>query len=115
MNWSAELVELVPIGVVTVISTVACVSAGEVAVMEVGPFTVKAVADVDPNFTAVAPLNAVPVTVTEVAPVVGPTLGLTAVTVGTGGEAIINVAADEEIPAGDWAAVGETAPETLGL
>ena len=50
--------------------------------MEVALLTVKVVAAVAPNFTAVAPVKLVPVTVTEVPPVVGPEVGLTAVTVG---------------------------------
>ena len=52
--------------------------------MEVALLTVKVVAAVAPNFTAVAPVKLVPVTVTEVPPVVGPEVGLTAVTVGAG-------------------------------
>ena len=59
--------------------------AGEVAVIEVALLTVKVVAAVAPNFTAVAPVKLVPVMVTEVPPAVGPEVGLTPVTVGTGG------------------------------
>ena len=55
---------------------------GEVAVIEVAELTVKPVAVAVPNFTAVAPENAVPVMVTDVPPVVGPAFGDTDVTVG---------------------------------
>ncbi len=40
---------------------------------------------VRPEVTAVAPVNPVPVIVTVVPPVLGPEVGLTPVTVGTGG------------------------------
>ena len=59
----------------TVTSTVPAAPAGAVAVMEVALLTVKVVAAVAPNFTAVAPVKLVPVTVTEVPPVVGPEVG----------------------------------------
>src|SRR6202165_1452048 len=85
LNWSAELVALVPAGAVTVTSTVPAASAGEVAVMEVAEFTTKVVAAVEPKLTAVAPVRLVPVIMALVPPAVGPELGLTLVTVGTGG------------------------------
>ena len=44
--------------------------------------TVTAVAAVEPNLTAVAPVKSVPVMVTAVPPAVDPLFGLTAVTVG---------------------------------
>ena len=56
--------------------------AGEVAVIEVAELTVKLVALVAPNLTAVAPDSAVPVIVTDVPPVVGPAFGATEVTAG---------------------------------
>ena len=52
--------------------------------IEVAELTVKAVAAVVPKLTAVAPVKSVPVMVTEVPPAVGPTVGLTPVTVGAG-------------------------------
>src|SRR5271168_5015393 len=79
---SAELVALVPPGVVTVIFTVAAVLAGDTAVIEVLLFTTKLLAAFVPNFTAVAPVKFVPVILTEVLPVVGPAFGETFVTVG---------------------------------
>ncbi|WP_245560284.1 hypothetical protein [Nocardia asiatica] len=42
------------------------------------------VAGVAPKFTAVAPVSPVPVMITVVPPVAGPTFGTTAVTAGTG-------------------------------
>jgi hypothetical protein len=55
VNWSAELVALVPDGVVTVKSTVP-LPGGDVAVIEFPvPLTVKDVAATLPNFTPVAP------------------------------------------------------------
>jgi hypothetical protein len=82
VNWSLELVADVPTGVVTVMSTVAALSAGLVALIEVEELTLKLLAAVVPNATAVAPVKLVPVTVTTVPPANGPLAGLTAVTVG---------------------------------
>jgi hypothetical protein len=81
VNWSAELVALVPPGVVTVTSTVP-VPEGAVALMLVALLTVKLEAAVVPNLTALAPVNPVPVIATGVLPVFGPELGLTPVTAG---------------------------------
>ena len=44
--------------------------------------TVKVVAALPPNFTAVAPVKLAPVTLTEVPPPAGPDAGLTEATVG---------------------------------
>ena len=71
-----------PPGVVTVMSMAPAEPAGAVAVIEVALLTVTLVALVVPNFTALALVNAVPVTVTLVPPLVGPADGLTLVTVG---------------------------------
>src|SRR5579863_2592122 len=76
---------LVPPAVATVTFTAPPRPGGEVAVIEPSGFTVNAVAAVLPNITLVAPVNAVPVMVTVVPPVVGPEAGLTPVTVGAGG------------------------------
>jgi hypothetical protein len=72
----------VPPGVVTVTTTVAALSAGSTAVMEVAEFTVTAVAAVDPNLTVDPLTNPVPMMVTLVPPAVEPPLGLREVTVG---------------------------------
>ena len=56
--------------------------AGDVAVIDVAELTVKLVALAAPNFTAVDPVNAVPVIVTDVPPAVGPDVGEMDVTVG---------------------------------
>jgi hypothetical protein len=58
------------------------VPAGEVAVMVVGEFTVNPVAAAAPKVTAVAPVNPVPVIVTEVPPATGPAVGEIDVIVG---------------------------------
>jgi hypothetical protein len=84
VKWSALEVTEVPNGVVTVTSTVAADSAGETAVICVAELTVKLVAAVAPKLTAVAPVNEVPVMVTDVPPAVDPEVGLTEVTVGGG-------------------------------
>ena len=81
MNWSAAEVAEVPPAAVTRTSTVPA-PAGDVAVIDVAELTVKAVALVTPNVTAVAPVNPVPVIVTDVPPVVGPDVGAIDVTVG---------------------------------
>jgi hypothetical protein len=59
-------------------------SAGDVAVMLVLLTTVYELASVEPNFTLVAPVKFVPVSVTVVPPAVGPEVGLMLVTVGAG-------------------------------
>jgi hypothetical protein len=56
--------------------------AGEVAVIDVAEFTVKLVALVVPNFTAVAPVSLVPVIVTTAPPGAGPDVGEIEVTPG---------------------------------
>jgi hypothetical protein len=71
----------VPLEVVTVTFTVPA-PAGLTAVIEVAEFTVKLVAAVTPNCTAVAPMKPVPATVTLLPPAVGPLVGLMPVTVG---------------------------------
>ena len=73
--------ELVPPGVVTVISTVAAECAGEVAWIRV-PLLDRMVPAVPPKLTAVAPVNPVPLMVTELPPAVVPLVGETEVIVG---------------------------------
>ena len=51
VNWSAAPVALVPPGVVTVMSTVPALWAGEVAVIDVALLTVNVVAAVAPKLT----------------------------------------------------------------
>ena len=80
---------LVPAGVVTVMSTVAAVSAGAVAVIDVAELTVKLVAAVVPNMTPAAPedrapVKLVPVMLTGVPPASNDVTGVTAVTLGPG-------------------------------
>jgi hypothetical protein len=77
-------VVLVPAGVVTVMSTLPTLPAGEVAVIDVLLPTLNDVAVVLPNFTAVAPVKFVPVIVRLVPPAGGPLFGEIEVTVGAG-------------------------------
>ena len=98
VNWSAELVALVPPGVVTVTSTAPAAPAGDTAVICVADFTVKLVAFAAPNFTAVAAVRLVPVMVTLVPPLTVPLVGATPVTVGAGGIATVNVTRFDSIP-----------------
>ena len=67
----------------TVTLTVPGDSAGEMAVIEVGEFTVTAVAVMLPNITVAEEVKLVPVMVTEVPPAIGPLVGVIEVTVGT--------------------------------
>ena len=90
MNWSAELVALVPPGPVTVTSTVPD-PAGEVAVIDVAELTVTPVAALPPKETVSPAAKFVPVTVTVVPPDAGPLAGETALTVGTGGGVPLHV------------------------
>ena len=83
MNLSAEPVALVPIGVVTVTSTVVALpDDGEFTVIWVAEMTIILVPALVPNLTAVAPIKLVPVIVTAVLPVSGPETGEIPVTVG---------------------------------
>jgi hypothetical protein len=68
-------IALVPLGVVTLTSTVPDGREGETAVIEVSELTLKLVALLGPNLTAVAPAKLVPVIVTEVPPSSGPLRG----------------------------------------
>jgi len=74
---------LVPKAVVTSTLAVPALPAAVVAVMVVAFTTVTAVAAVPPIETAVAPVNPVPVMVTDCPPASGPDDGLMDATVGT--------------------------------
>ena len=74
MNLSAAEFGDVPPAVVTVTSTVP-LPAGEVAVIDVAELTVRLVALLAPNFTAVAPVKPAPVMVTDVPPSAVPEVG----------------------------------------
>jgi hypothetical protein len=82
VKWSALVALDVPPGFVTLTSTVPTVPVGAVTVNCVSDRTVKLVAGMSPNFTLVAVVKFVPVTVTNVPPPVGPELALSPVTVG---------------------------------
>lgn len=84
VNLSAGPIAEVPTQVVTVTSTGVhdAVPAGETAVIDMGEFTIKLVALVAPNFTAVALVKSVPLIVTEVPPAGGPDEGLNPLTTG---------------------------------
>ncbi len=81
---SASVALTVPLGVVTVTSTVPGVSAGDLAVIDVDELTLKLVASVEPNLTAVAPVRFLPVIFTFVSPAADPLFGISFVIVGTG-------------------------------
>ena len=77
MKWSDALVAEVPLGFVTVTSTVAAEPAGDTIVSDVSEEIEMLVPEVAPNFTDVAVRKPVPVTVTVVPPRIEPTVGLT--------------------------------------
>jgi hypothetical protein len=83
VKLEAATAALVPFGVVTCMACVDALCPGETAVIDVSETTVKLFAANEPNFTALAPVKPVPVTVTVVFPVVGPDVGEIDVTVGT--------------------------------
>ena len=84
MYWSlGALTAEVPLGVVTVTSTVP-VPAGTVTVRPVAVTPVIPVPGVEPKSTTVAPVKLVPATVTEFPPPGAPLFGVTPVTVGAG-------------------------------
>ena len=72
------------------------VPAGDVAVICVAELTVKLVAAVAPNFTAVAPVKLVPVITTLVPPTIGPDVGARPVTVGAATK--VKVPTDVPVP-----------------
>jgi NADPH:quinone reductase-like Zn-dependent oxidoreductase len=76
------LIRIAGSGVNRADSSTVPVPAGEVAVIWVSLATVTAVAAVVPKFTAVAPVNPLPVTVTLSPPAAAPLVGLSPVTVG---------------------------------
>ena len=61
-----------PMGLMTVISTIPAVPAGDTAVIDVLPLAVEDAAGVEPKSTAVVPVNPLPVMVTLVPPSVLP-------------------------------------------
>ena len=90
MNSSAPDVVLVPLLVVTVMSTVPALPAGTVAVIQVS-LLVTNVALVLANLTAVAPLKLVPVILTVMPPAVLPVLRSMAVTAGAEAVTLVTV------------------------
>ena len=83
MNWSPELVVLVPPGVLTVTSHGAGARRGGRGDL-VADSALTPVAALAPNLTSLAPVRFVPVIVTVVPPAAGPLVGSTFVTVGAG-------------------------------
>ena len=81
MNLSAVTAALVPLAAFTVMSRVPADCAGATATICVLDFSAN-VADTEPNRTVIAPVNPVPVIVTDVPPAVGPDDGVIDVTVG---------------------------------
>src|SRR5260221_302341 len=79
---SAVPVAEFPDGVVIVTSTVPADSWGSTAVIWVAELMTKEAAATDPNFTDVAPVRLVPVTMTLVPPAVEPEVTLSPLTVG---------------------------------
>ncbi len=71
----------VPWGPVTVTSTTP-LPPGETAVIEVSELTLNEAAGLEPNATALAPVNCTPVSLTDVPPAGGPVLGCRPVTTG---------------------------------
>ena len=83
------MLTLIPAPVLIVTPTAPAVAAaGLTAVMDVALFTVKLVAAVLPNVTAVAPVRPVPVIATVVPPASGPPAGFRPVTTGSAGAAV---------------------------
>jgi hypothetical protein len=82
VNTSCPVVE--PPGVVIRMSTGPAERAGDVAMMVLALTTVKLVAGIPPNVTAVAPSRLAPVMVTVVPPTAGPLFGPIDVTFGAG-------------------------------
>ena len=84
MYWSAVTTALVPAEVVTKILRVLAAWAGEIATISVSLIKSASVVATAPKATLVAPVKLVPVMVTVVPPAIGPEVGETPVTAGTG-------------------------------
>ena len=82
-------------------STVAAELAGATAVIRVAELTVKLLAGVVPNLTALAPVKLLPVMTTDVPPVVGPARGLRDVTEGAAWYVNLSWEERADVPAGD--------------
>jgi len=102
--------------VLTVISTVPDEPAGEVALIDVGEFTITPVpAPAAPNATVLAPAtNPVPVIVTVVPPAVGPALGPTDVTLGSASNANLSAAPVADVPPGDVTVISTVPADSAG-
>jgi hypothetical protein len=72
VKWSAETAGELPLGVATMMSTVAAAWGGETAVIDVLELTVNDAAGTPPKLTPVAPVKFVPVMVVLVPPAVVP-------------------------------------------
>ncbi len=81
MKWSDDDTADVPVGVLTVTSTVPDAWEGETAVIEVSELKVK-LAATPPKYTTLAPVKPVPLTVTVVPPAVVPEVPVRLVTAG---------------------------------
>jgi hypothetical protein len=108
VNRSPAPGALVPVGVVTVTSTVP-VPAGAVAVICVALTGVNEVAGVPPKLTPVAPVKFVPVTVTVVPPAWGPDAGLIDDTTGPGAGINVTVACAVAVAANPFESVPDAA------
>jgi hypothetical protein len=113
--WSALAVGEVEIGVVTVMSTVPALPAGLTAVIEVEELTVKLVAGVVPNMTAVASARRRPAIATVVPPATGPEVGLTAVTAGAPSYVYWSGVVADDVPTGLVTSTSKTPAECPGL
>jgi hypothetical protein len=84
VKWSLLEVADVPLGVITVTSTVPAASGGDTAVNRLSVLTMKLVTGMLPKTTAVAPLKPLPFTATVVPPAVVPVVVPRLVTTGGG-------------------------------
>jgi hypothetical protein len=87
---SAVTIADVPLGVVTLMSTIPAVPGGAVALMAESERTVNRVAATPPKETPVAPVKLLPRIVTVVPPAMPPEVGVTPVTAGAGAAAYVN-------------------------
>jgi hypothetical protein len=115
VNRSAEDVADVPLGVVTVMSTVAAACGGAMASSDLSDTTAKLLAATVPNDTPLAPVKPLPVTVTTVPPDDEPDVGVIAVTAGTAAAVYVNrsAVAMAEVPVG-VVTVTSTVPAAWG-
>jgi hypothetical protein len=110
VKWSEELTTELPVGPLTVTSTVAAACGGAMAVKDVSEMTLKPSAGTAPNRTWLVAVNPLPVRVTTVPPAVPPLVVAKLVTAGADAAVTVTRSADTsaDVPAGVTTVMSQT-------